>query len=254
MVQIVKKLIWPLKASASEKKNLYIRRVTATVAGLIYFGAAVSSTQAATITVTTTSDVVDGIVTSITNLVANPGADTKISLREAVSAVNNTSGSDTILFDSSINGTPIIIDITGTGEDLNVDGDLDITDANGLTITGNGQSNTIIDGDDNERVLDVLFGELSITALTIRNGDETVNSAPGGGVRAGSDAGNLTVTQSTVADNAASFGGGIFSRASGSTVTLTNSTFTGNEGYSGSGGAFRVSSSNIQLSVDHHYR
>ncbi len=50
------------------------------------------------IVVTTTADTVDGTVTSVANLIANPGADGRISLREAIRATNNTAGTDTIRF------------------------------------------------------------------------------------------------------------------------------------------------------------
>ncbi len=46
----------------------------------------------ASLTVTTTSDISDGTTTSIANLIANPGADGVISLREAITAANNTAG------------------------------------------------------------------------------------------------------------------------------------------------------------------
>jgi hypothetical protein len=36
-------------------------------------------------------------------------------------------GADTITFDPSLNGTPITLSITGTGENANATGDLDIT-------------------------------------------------------------------------------------------------------------------------------
>ena len=48
--------------------------------------------------VTTTADTVDGVVTSVSNLIANPGADGRISLREAIRAANATAGTDTIRF------------------------------------------------------------------------------------------------------------------------------------------------------------
>ena len=53
---------------------------------------------AATVTVNSTTDVSDGDTSSIANLIANPGADDVISLREAIEAANNTPGSDTIAF------------------------------------------------------------------------------------------------------------------------------------------------------------
>jgi hypothetical protein len=48
--------------------------------------------------VTTTSDVADGTTTSVANLIANPGADGRISLREAIVATNATAGADTVRF------------------------------------------------------------------------------------------------------------------------------------------------------------
>src|SRR5262249_19889418 len=48
--------------------------------------------------VTTTADTVDGSTASVSALIANPGADGRISLREAITAANNTAGADTIRF------------------------------------------------------------------------------------------------------------------------------------------------------------
>ncbi|MHC4429964.1 MAG: beta strand repeat-containing protein, partial [Planctomycetota bacterium] len=52
------------------------------------------------IVVTTTADTVDGTVTSVANLIADPGPgpDARISLREAILATNATAGTDTIRF------------------------------------------------------------------------------------------------------------------------------------------------------------
>jgi CSLREA domain-containing protein len=48
--------------------------------------------------VTTTADTVDGTTTSVGNLIANPGADGRISLREAIQATNATAGGNTVTF------------------------------------------------------------------------------------------------------------------------------------------------------------
>ena len=68
---------------------------------------AVSSTQA-TITVDTISDTSDGDTTSLSTLLANKGADGFISLREAITAANNSAnGSSPDLINFSISGTGI---------------------------------------------------------------------------------------------------------------------------------------------------
>jgi len=53
---------------------------------------------AGTVIVNSTTDVSDGDTSSVGNLIANPGTDGAISLREAIEAANNTPGSDAIAF------------------------------------------------------------------------------------------------------------------------------------------------------------
>jgi hypothetical protein len=60
--------------------------------------AVVLAAPLATVTVTSTTDVADGDTSSIANLMATPGADGVISLREAITAANNTGGGDIIAF------------------------------------------------------------------------------------------------------------------------------------------------------------
>ncbi|MDT3778358.1 DUF4347 domain-containing protein [Nitrospira sp. MA-1] len=62
------------------------------------FGANIIALNMSTLVVDTTSDVLDGNTSSISNLLSNRGADNQISLREAITAVNNTAGTDTIHF------------------------------------------------------------------------------------------------------------------------------------------------------------
>jgi predicted outer membrane repeat protein len=71
---------------------------------------------------------------------------------------------------------------------------------------------------------------VSISDLTIANGH---TSTLGGGI---SNAGTLTVTNSTFSGNSAQFGGGIYSEGA---LTVTNSTFSGNSA-SGAGGGIEV--------------
>lgn len=75
------------------------------------------------ISVTSTTDVVNGDVSSISALIANPGPD-GISLREAVLAVNNAIGPHTITFAATL-----------AGQTINITSPLFIT-RDGITLTG----------------------------------------------------------------------------------------------------------------------
>ncbi len=136
-------------------------------------------------------------------------------LRDAINQANTTPGVDDIVF--TPNGTITL----ALGELVINDG----TGA-GLTITGNGVGNTIIDGNNASRVFNVLAGATTFNDLTIQNG-KTKQS--GGGIAA------LTVTlnNAKVSNNAAgTFGGGI----QGSDVILNNSTVSNNKaGFDGGG-------------------
>jgi hypothetical protein len=81
----------------------------------------------AAVAVNSTTDVSDGDTSSIANLIANPGADGVISLREAIEAANNTPGADTITFNIPDCGgvctiQPLSALPTLTGGDTTIDG------------------------------------------------------------------------------------------------------------------------------------
>ncbi len=115
------------------------------------------------VVVDSTTDVVDGGTTSISDLNADPGADGVISLREAITAANNTLGADTVNFNIPVDtdpgcdvgsgvctiqpggfGLPTItqpITIDGTSQPtfattpvIEIDGSLALTDATGIAI------------------------------------------------------------------------------------------------------------------------
>ena len=205
---------------------------------------------AATITVDGTGD------GSLAALAGNGTCD----LREAIQSANTdtavdsctsgTAGADTIVFAVSTNGTPITL--TGTlGDDANVSGDLDITDA--LTITGNGAANTIIEAGTTttngvDRVFDVHGTTVTFEDVTIRHGLTLASFLPivsniGGGIaaRAPNGLSSVTVTDSIVTDNTATGanGGGIHIGkplfASNPTLTITGSTISDNTADLGGG-------------------
>ncbi len=202
--------------------------------GLLLFFATTALSQAAVITVDTHNDVVDGNTSSIANLIATPGSDSNISLREAITAANNTPGSDEIFFSDSLAGTPIVLNIGSSNEDNNVDGDLDITDPNGMSIEWfSNASAIVIDGNNSERVFDHHEGRLYLFGLTIRNGN---SSLPGGGIRSNvSSSAELIIENSTVTNNTAQRGGGIYTDGPLSRLTVNRCIFSNNQADYGGG-------------------
>ena len=177
------------------------------------------------------------------------GGDGLVTLREAIIAANGDSttdlaqtgsGADTIVFDPSLNGTPIMLTITGTAENASASGDLDITTE--VTIQGNGVTNTVIDaggvGGLDERVLHVLTGgNLTLDSLTVSGGNATgLNpNHHGGGLSIESGA-EATVSGSTISGNTASYsGGGLMNRG---TATISGSTVSGNTASHSGGGLY----------------
>lgn len=177
---------------------------------------------------------------NITNLVVDATGDTAdvapgngvcadasglCTLRAALQEANTFAGAQTITFAAGTNGTPIVL--TGAAnEDANVSGDLDIL--GDVTITGNGATNTIINGGGIDRVFDVHTAiNTTLNGVQVQNG--VAATSVGGGLL---NAGNLTLLNVTVNNNSATssgatggFGGGIYNTG---TVTLNNVTLNGN--------------------------
>jgi hypothetical protein len=104
------------------------------VLALVLAGVVPRPTYAATVTVNSTTDVNDGDTSSIANLIAHPGADGVISLREAIQAANNTSGLDTIEFNIPLCGGPCTIQPASA---------LPVLNAGGTTIDGYSQAGAV---------------------------------------------------------------------------------------------------------------
>ncbi len=197
------------------------------------FSANVSADQA--LIVDTLSDVVDGSLTSVSNLIADKGLDGLISLREAIIASNNTAGHQTI-FLAAGNYT---LSLAGLYEDLGALGDLDIT--GDITIQGAGAGLTTIDASLlGDRVFDVKPGaSLTLKDLTV-TGANTVNQT-GGAV---SNAGTLVASDVVFRGNTISgnVGGALYNEGSMTLdrVSLYNNTATG-------GGAIAVRSGVLNM-------
>ena len=125
-----------------------------------------------------------------------------------------------------------------------------------------GAASTVINGNNTDRVLDLIAGTVSISGITVRNG----NVNQGGGI---SNNGNLTLTDVVVTANTGNSGGGIWcsnisqlqlvrvvvsgnSSSNGGglyanlgTVTITDTTFSGNSATNNGGGAYIKSTTTI---------
>jgi len=176
--------------------------------------------EAATFTVTKTTDTADGI------------CDADCSLREAVIAANANAGADIIEVKA---GT---YTLTRSGFDTAASlGDLDILQD--IAINGAGAGNTIIDGNQSDDIFHVATGvSATFSKMTLRNGKST-NYNFGGGILS---AGNLTIDACSISDNSARLGGAGIYCESGTDVlvdirnsTIANNTLTGT---GGSGGGF----------------
>jgi fibro-slime domain-containing protein/RHS repeat-associated protein len=185
------------------------------------------------VTVANNLDVVNGNVTSISNLIAAPGAD-GISLREALLAAHATAGADTITFAPSM--AHATISLTYDGDDNGAVPDQFLIDSN-VTIDGGGLDLTI-DGDGENRLFYVNSGvTATIRGLTIEGGGGV---SDGGGIYV---AGNLTLDSVQMKGNSASQSGGAVSVVGGAsgdgTLHALNSVFEGNHS-SDYGGAIFV--------------
>ena len=105
------------------------------------------------------------------NLKTGQDAAGQVSLRSAIMAADARGGNNKIMLPA---GT-FTLTIAGAGEDKDASGDLDIN-AN-VTIKGQGAGNTIIDGNNLDRVIQVLGGRVSISGVTIQHGQRRAAAA-----------------------------------------------------------------------------
>jgi hypothetical protein len=138
------------------------------------------------------------------------------SLRQAIIDSNTNPGEDVITF--NVTGT---ITLT-TGELL-------ITD--GVSILGPGATAITVSGNNTSRVFNIVIagGNVAISELAISNGNAGL--ASGGGIL--NEGGTLTLTNTTLSDNASGSGGGISNFGS---TTIANSTLSGNAAGTSGGG------------------
>jgi hypothetical protein len=176
------------------------------------------------------------------------------SLRACVIWANGNPGADTI----TVPAGTYTLTLGASGEGGALEGDLDILE--NLTINGAGARTTIIDGNGNDRIFDLLANaaDLALSDITLRNGDPqggdggailntdntvtltdvrlTGNTADkGGAIYVSSGDAQLDVNRALFDNNTASEGGGIFGTDPGTRLNITNATITGNTGTSKGG-------------------
>ena len=191
-----------------------------------------------TITVTTTTDNSnDGDTSSISALLAHPGTDRKISLREAILAANNTGGSNTIQFDPLLTAQgPVTIspslvgDVTADNSAFAITSNLTIVGADDrslVTLLGTGTTGDL-------RLFRVLAGGyLTLRGLTMSNWSTDNN----GGVLAVDPSATVNADNCTFSNNASLSQGGVIFTLDGK-VIVSNSILSGNHAHDG--GAFNA--------------
>ena len=169
-------------ATANSTMGQYV--VSATATGADPDGFALTNTERPSLVVTTNLDDIDD-------------TDGLTSLREAIAYAESLPGPSTITFDRAFFGTKRrTIRLTG--------GPLVLTDPATITIVGPGARRLTIGGGGKSGVFDVEGGSLSLSGVTIANG----NADLGGGLR--NDGGRLVLTNVLIQGNRAIVGGGLF--------------------------------------------
>jgi CSLREA domain-containing protein len=141
-------------------------------------------------------------------------------LREAIDNINSP-GTDTTGGDCAINsGTNYV--------SFSVSGTIALTSplfiSNEVIIDGSGQSITI-DGGDSVQIFYVAGVSLTLNSLTLAHG----YGSEGGAIYNGYSTGSVSISDSTLSGNSASYGGAIYT--SGGSLSIANSTLVGNSAY-----------------------
>lgn len=164
---------------------------------------------------------------------------TNCSLRQAITISNACTGTQSVRIPA---GT-YTLSLAGAGEDVNLTGDLDITDS--VNIIGVG--NPVIDANHLDRVLDVHTpAVLDLAGVIIQNGDASVDYVEGHGIIGGGgirsrEGTELHIHSSTIRNNDAGVHGSVTGSGGGiqswsRVVAIDHSQITANNG--GSGGIY----------------
>jgi CSLREA domain-containing protein len=167
------------------------------------------STYANTFTVTRTDD---------RNAVCNSGID--CSLREAVKAANAANTDDEINFAPSL--TTIRLSSSNTNN-------IFILNKGKLTINGPGANALIIDGMKELRIFYIIEANVSISGITMQNGNGTTSGNTGGGGAIFVQYGALVLDSVILRSNETTFVGGAVAYTEGGPNRIVNSTLSDNK-------------------------
>ncbi|MBI3672800.1 MAG: M10 family metallopeptidase C-terminal domain-containing protein, partial [Rhizobiales bacterium] len=159
-----------------------------------------------------------------------------LSLREALTLANGTSGANRISFAAGLAGKTLALTMGQLylTNDVTIEGD----------INGDGLADITISGNRNDRILSITGEATDATLSHLNLVDGLAASGNGGAIYAGYAA-SLTIIGSTIANStAAGGGGGLYAR--GSRLMLVDSLFTGNAS-GGNGGAIYASQASVDL-------
>lgn len=178
---------------------------------------------------------------TVTTFADELNLDGDCSLREAVQAANTDSVVDACTAgdgEDIINIPPgrYALTLTGSNENSNATGDLDVSEA--VTLLGTSAETTVLDASElGDRLVDA-FAALTLEGLTLTGGRATTSSKHGGAIQAADD---LTATRCIFSDNRGGTGtsevdgghGGAIALANFTVVAITDCLFDSNRGGTG---------------------
>lgn len=222
--------------------------LTALIAVLVLTFAFVQPVAAATITVDTANDELDGAYATH----CDPGNESDCSLREAIELSNSNGEDDVIVLEDN---TTYAITISASHEDLNQSGDFDIYEVGQtLEIQGGSMALTWIDGGDIDRVFDVDNSSLTLTDLSVMEGNTTADaeahaSSTGGGLIRTDNDSELTLESVRLSQGTANSASAL--QAFETDVSLTNVEIADNEAVNSTGnpGAVIIDANNQSVTA-----
>jgi CSLREA domain-containing protein len=216
---------------AASMRRVSVVWFVALALALTLIGTLATPVLAATILVNSTDD--DGTV------------DGDCNLREAIEAANTDAIVDACLAGT---GDADVINVPAGTYLLSLDlGELTITESVGIVGLGATRANTVINGQDDDRVFEVTAGSTSFSNLTITGGE--AEDVDGGGIYF-TGGGTLNLLNVVVTDNEvvdAGLGGGIFLE-NGVSATIIGSEISFNTSESAAGGIYADDGSTLELS------